>query len=55
MMYGTALTAQEGLAMSKLSVTKTLTVIAAVMSLGSIAYAGDNVTEDQILLSLIHI
>jgi outer membrane protein OmpA-like peptidoglycan-associated protein len=53
MMYGTALTAQEGLAMSKLSVTKTLTAIAAVMSFGSIAYAGDtNVTEDQILQAL---
>jgi outer membrane protein OmpA-like peptidoglycan-associated protein len=39
--------------MSKLSVTKTLTAIAAVMSLGSIAYAGDpNVTEDQILQAL---
>src|SRR5690349_10745389 len=50
MMYGTALTAQEGLAMSKLSVT--LTAIAAVMSLGSIAYAGDNVTEEQILQAL---
>jgi outer membrane protein OmpA-like peptidoglycan-associated protein len=39
--------------MSKLSVTKTLTAIAAVMSFGSIAYAGDaNVTEDQILQAL---
>ena len=38
--------------MSKFSVTKTLTAIAAVMSFGSIAYAGDNVTEDQILQAL---
>jgi outer membrane protein OmpA-like peptidoglycan-associated protein len=38
--------------MSKLSVTKTLTAIAAVMSFGSIAFAGDNVTEDQILQAL---
>jgi outer membrane protein OmpA-like peptidoglycan-associated protein len=53
MMYGTALTAQEGLAMSKFSVTTTVTAIAAVMSFGSIAFAGDNnVTEDQILRAL---
>jgi outer membrane protein OmpA-like peptidoglycan-associated protein len=59
-MYGTALAAQEGLAMSKLSMTKNLTAIAAIMtvsagvSFGSIAaYAGDkNVTEDQILQAL---
>src|SRR5437870_8977930 len=52
MMYGTALTAQEGLAMSKHCVTKTLTAIATVMAFGSIAFAGDNVTEDQILQAL---
>src|SRR6188768_727721 len=51
--------ALEGLAMSKLSVGKNLTAIAAMMTLGAAvsfgsiaAYAGDNVTEDQILQAL---